>query len=184
MTNVVNKNTVVRVRGGSSTKVVLSPSVVQRINAIRPVSAAPASPEVNVTPRPNAVVLGGLGRTGPKGDKGDTGASAVGVPPIAFSYGDAPGAIWTADAAGTITGVRLLVATPFDGVGATIALGRSAGAVDAIMTTDQNYPGMASEYENTPDVHLAAGEAVTILIVPGTSGTQGAGTIYLSFLPD
>lgn len=117
---------------------------------------------------------------GPQGPRGAPGSS---IPVIAFAYGDAPSIIWTADVEGLLDNVRLIIDVPFDGVGAQIVVGTAVAADDAL-AADMNLPTMPYEYENTPDVHLAAGASVWLTIVPGAGATQGSGRLLIHFLPD
>jgi hypothetical protein len=114
---------------------------------------------------------------------GPPGPSASGVPPIAFSYGDASGAVFTAGEDGTIVLVRMSILTAFDGVGATLKLGTLAQP-ESILSAAQNDPSSTEEYENTPDLALSAGQSVILTIAPGTGAAHGNGTIYLVFNPD
>lgn len=123
---------------------------------------------------------------GPQGPQGEPGVSSGsgGIPPIAFSFGDAtPSTIYIPADAGTFTEVRVIFDTPFNGTGAAIALGTIASP-QALLATNQNDPSGTSEYENTPDLHVGAGTAVRLSITPGSGASQGAGRILLTFVPD
>lgn len=123
---------------------------------------------------------------GPQGPQGEPGVSVGGggIAPISFSYGDAtPATIYTPADAGTITNVRVIFDTAFNGTGAAIALGTIASP-QALLATNQNDPSSTSEYENTPDLHVSAGTAIRLSITPGSGASQGSGRILLSFVPD
>lgn len=156
MTSVIinGDQTTVRVTGGSARRITLDERTVARIG--------------------NA-----MGVQGPQGVAGQAGGT---IQPVAFSYGDAPGVIYTATGAGTLTAVRLVVVTPFNGTAPTIALGTLAQPGAAMATTD-NDPMTVAEYEITADLHLDAGETLRITITPDGS-TAGAGLIYLTFIQD
>lgn len=145
------------------------------------VFVAPENPNVTVSPQLVRVV--DVVGTGPQGPVGPSGPSTQGVPPIAFSYGDASGAIFTPSEAGTIVLVRLVITTGFDGTNPSLQLGTVAQP-GAILSSAQNDPTTVAEYEHTPDLHLAALQSVVLTIVPGAGATQGNGTILLVFVPD
>jgi hypothetical protein len=131
-------------------------------------------------------VRGATGAQGPQGEQGEVGPagpSSAGVAPIAFSWGDASSVIWTPSDSGTLVVARLVIETAFDGAGAALTLGTNA-APAAIMSADQNAPGETGEYEVTADLALSAGTGVRLTITPGAGASQGAGLIYLIFLPD
>ena len=69
----------------------------------------------------------------------------------------------------------------FDGA-PTIRVGTLAQP-GAAMGSDANDPTAAGEYEVTADLRLSAGESLLLTISPG-GATQGAGLIYLTFIPD
>lgn len=106
------------------------------------------------------------------------------IPPIAFSFGDAtPNDIYTATVDGTFTDVRMTIETDFDGTGPSVALGVT-GDLDALLATNQSDPTEVGAYENAPDVHVSAGDQVIISITPGSGASQGAGRVFLVFVPD
>lgn len=132
------------------------------------------------------IVAGAAGMPGPPGPTGATGPagpSTQGIPPIAYSYGDAGGAIFTPTQSGTITLVRLTVSIAFNGVSPQIILGTLA-LPSAVIAANENDPTNLGEYETTPDLHINALESVRIVITPGAGATQGSGTILLTFVPD
>lgn len=178
----------VTVRGGS-TRVGISGGVSQRVTLDRRTTAEIADHRtqalVKVSNAPVDVVRrdttvktgGGMGVQGPKGEPGGT------IPAMHFSFGDAAHAVWTPDSPGLLTYVRLIIDTPFDGVDAAIVVG-TAAQPDAAMPAGYSDPAAMQEFENTPDIHLGAGEGVHLSITPGSGATQGAGRLILQYLPD
>lgn len=140
---------------------------------------------VEVQPRVRQIEIaarglrGEMGVQGPAGPAGTPGGT---VQPISFSYGDAPGAVYTPSAAGTITVARVVIETPFNGTAPSLQLGTLASPGAAMAATD-NDPTSSGEYEVTADLHLAAGEPLRITVTPDGS-TAGSGRIYLTFIPD
>lgn len=120
------------------------------------------------------------GPQGRRGEDGRPGADAAGqIPPVAFSWGDAPAAVFTAERAGVLTTVRIQFTTAFNGVGAQV---RVDAATEVAMPPEYNDPYSVLEYENTPDTALAEGDTVSLTVTPGTA-SQGAGLLFLTFLP-
>lgn len=117
---------------------------------------------------------------GPQGPPGAPGGS---IAPIDFAYGDAPRAVWTPESSGLLMLARLIILQAFNGVGAAIIVGTQTQP-DAAMPSNYNDPSRAFEYENTPDIRLAAGESIFLTITPGSGATAGAGTLILGFLPN
>lgn len=117
---------------------------------------------------------------GPQGPKGAPGST---IPPVYFAYGDAPSVRWTATDAGLLTGVRVIIRVAFNGVGPTIEVGVNAD-VDAALPAMYNDPTAVQEFENTPDIQMAAGDTVTLTISPGIGATLGSGVLLLEFQPD
>lgn len=179
MTNVIVRpgRTSVVVGGGS--RVVTRPvaAVTAVHNAPTPVSIDSSPNNVTVPQLPTKVITGNaMGVQGPKGEPGGS------VPAIAFSYGDAPSVVWTPDAPGILTLVRLKVTQSFNSPAAAIAVG-TASDPDAALPSAYVDASVAEEYENTPDIRLAPGEGVRLTITPG-GASQGAGLLFLTFTPD
>lgn len=102
---------------------------------------------------------------------------------IPFAYGDAtPADIYVPHEAGVLTLVRVQITTPFDGIGAAITLGTAADP-DAFVTADDIDPAMAASWEVLPDANVAAGEPITLTLIPGTGATAGAGRILIDTFP-
>jgi len=138
-----------------------------------------AAPQLEIARELRVVELAGVGARGEQGPPGPAGGGLVG--PFAFSYGDAPGNIYTPSVAGTITEARVIVTTPFDGVGASLTLG-TASEPNSIMATADSFLGELAEFEKPADKPINAGEGIRLSITPGSSATQGAGLIYLTFI--
>lgn len=142
-----------------------------------PVTVRGSQTPVQAIARATPVVVGNnIGRRGPRGPAGDS------IPPINFGFGDAPADVWTAESAGVLTIVRLQMRVPFDGAGAAIRVGLAGGDPEAILPAAWVHPYSDQEFEATPDLVLAQGDAVRLAITPGTA-TAGAGTLFLSFIP-
>lgn len=77
----------------------------------------------------------------------------------------------------------MLVDEVFDGIGAQLELGTAADP-DIAMPAGYSDLSALQEFETSPDVHLAAGEAVHLTITPGSGASAGAGRLLLEFLPD
>jgi hypothetical protein len=140
------------------------------------------STQVAVLRDPSTVVE--LNARGPMGPIGPAGPASDGtIAPISFSYGDAPGVVFTPSEDGTLTYARVVFETAFDGASPAFKLGTLADD-DCVMATHQNDPLEVGEYEVTADAPLVAGQSVYIAITPGAGASQGAGLIYLTFIPD
>lgn len=127
-------------------------------------------------------VRGPAGEDGPPGAQGQPGIDAAGqIPPIPFSWGDAPADVYVTNRAGVVTVARLQFTEPFTDPAATVTVG-TAAEPEAFMPAAFNAPASTYEFENTPDAPLADGEGVRLVINPGTS-SAGAGLLFLTFLP-
>jgi hypothetical protein len=120
------------------------------------------------------------GPQGPRGERGPPGADASGqVPPIPFSWGDAPREVFTAPTAGVLAIVRIQYTTAFNGSGASVRVGT---ATEVAMPESYNNPYTTHEFENSPDLMLDEGDVVYLTITPGTA-SAGAGLLFLTFIP-
>jgi hypothetical protein len=116
---------------------------------------------------------------GPQGPKGAPGGS---VPPIPFAYGDAPSIVWTPDAAGVITIVRLDILVAFNQP-STIKVG-VIGNTEALLRAQDNDPSSMLDYEVAADFPVVVGQGVWLEISPGGGTTQGSGVLYVTFIPE
>lgn len=118
-------------------------------------------------------------RQGIQGPRGFPGGS---IPPIHFAYGDAGSIVYTDEAPGTYTRIRIDITTPFDGTDPRIIVGTAADH-DVLMGADGNDPLTEAGFEVTTDLHVAGATGVWLEVsAPGAA--QGAGVLYLEFLPD
>lgn len=128
----------------------------------------------------NTVEIVARGPQGPRGERGPAGADSSGqVPPIPFSWGDAPREVFTAPTAGVLAIVRIQYTTAFNGSGASVRVGTVA---EAAMPESYSNPYTTHEFENSPDLMLDEGDVVYLTITPGTA-SAGAGLLFLTFLP-
>ena len=111
----------------------------------------------------------------------DTGGSAIDVPPIPFSFGDAPGAVWTAPVAGVFTIARCNVTEAFNSASPTIKVGTDADPESLIPAAYIDAKSVA-DYENSPDVEVAMGDHVHLAIAPD-GATRGTGLLLINFKP-
>lgn len=171
-------STQVLLGGAVQRTLVLDDRTVAQINQARGQTIVqPNNTAVTVTEQPTRVMLGtSMGPQGPKGEPGGT------IPTIGFSYGDAPGVVWTPDTGGVLTYARIKITTAFDAPGATIMVGTLSDP-EAALPAGYVWPQAAEEYENTPDVRLIAGQSIRIHIDPA-GATAGAGLLFLAFTPD
>jgi len=116
---------------------------------------------------------------GPQGPRGFPGGS---IPPIEFAYGDAAAIRYTTEGPGTFTLARVDVTTVFNGAAPSILVG-FVGDTDALMTATDSDLLFPAGFENTPDLHVAGATGVWVEIAPSGS-SQGAGVLYLVFMPD
>lgn len=110
------------------------------------------------------------------------GAAYLPIAPIAFAFGDAPGAIYTAPVMQVLTYCRVLVTTSFDGTSPALRIGTLAGA-ETVMPASSSDMRMTYDYERLLDLPLNQGDQVLISITPGSGASQGAGLIFLNALP-
>ena len=102
---------------------------------------------------------------------------------IPFAFGDAtPADIYIPHEAGVLTLARVQVTTPFDGVGAEIQIGTAADPDAFVGAADVDLAVPAS-WEVLPDATVAAGEPITLTLIPGAGATAGAGRILIDTFP-
>lgn len=177
---IVNRPITVRVGPGAPRPIVLSRPTTTAIRdgqarrnvAVRAVRT-PVQVEQAKTVRVDTIQRGLPGRDGLDG--------AGLLPPIPFGWGDAPRAVFTPAADGILTICRIQFTQPFDDPAASVRVGTTA-APGAAMPAEWNRPASSLEFENTPDLPMAAGEPLILTIAPAAS-TQGGGLLFLSFLP-
>jgi hypothetical protein len=179
---------VVQQQGGQT--IVLSKSVVATIAALKRDTnvvggnvVQVVARDANVTPvdRPTDVTINRQGLQGPKGDPGVSGGGAL--PPINFSYGDAAHVVYTAPSNGVFTICRVDVSTAFNGTGAAIHVGL-VGNIDVLIPSNHIDPTSVGGYEQTADYTVSTGAQVWLQIAPGAGATQGAGQLFLTFIPE
>ena len=122
--------------------------------------------------------LGGLqvvevGISGPQGPPGPAGVSDLEL--IPFSYGDAsPRIVLNLLSNQTVLQVNCNITEPFNGAGASFALGTFAQP-DVLVAPAQIDLGIPTEFEINPNVLLTAPIDIVLTLVPGAGATQGAG---------
>lgn len=104
------------------------------------------------------------------------------VPPIQFSYGDAPSVVWLTPVDGAFTITRVDITEAFN-LPATISVG-VVGDADALMRTIDNAPQFEAGYEVAADYPVTAGTGLWLEITPSPGTTQGAGVLYVTFVPE
>jgi hypothetical protein len=122
-----------------------------------------------------------VGTPGLQGIPGQSGG--ISVPPINFTFGEAPHAVWPAPVNGTFTVARVEITEEFDGTGASISAGTQAQP-SAVMPPELNNPYELGSYETAADFEVAQGGQLYITIVPGAGATRGAGTLYVDFVAE
>lgn len=158
--------------------ITLDRATVARMQAAQRV--IPRESPVNAIVRPEnpRVVASGMGAPGKDGING--GGT---TPPVTFSFGDAPHPVFTAVGPGTLTVCRIVMKTPFNGAPSSIRLGTSADP-ENVMRAEYVDLASTSEFENTPDIHMADGDEVLIALSVGIGATAGDGIILFTFVPD
>lgn len=96
-----------------------------------------------------------------------------------FGFGDAsPAQVTTVAAGRTLLRVAIAVQTPFDGVGAVLAVGDGT-TPDRFLASDQVNPGAAAMYVASPALKLAANTPLCLAITPGAGASVGSGLLIL-----
>lgn len=115
--------------------------------------------------------------TGPLGPQGPTGTV---IPAgIGFQYGDVSPVFGVTIAAGQrVMECRLIIETPFDGVGAALSIGDASNHQSLLATTQVN-PAMAGGYFSVPLVKYAEATALNLYFTPGADPHQGAGKFFI-----
>lgn len=122
---------------------------------------------------------------GEQGPAGPPGADGSGVNYSRnFSYGDAsPDSISTPVPANKLVrSCRIVIETPFNGVGAALKVGDS-GNLSRLMGITDNDPATAATYETSPQTLFGGPTQCLITITPGSGATQGTGQVILEIEP-
>lgn len=115
-------------------------------------------------------------KAGLRGAKGESGQT---FPPVAFAFGDAsPRLLHILTDSALLVSVQLIIATTFNGNGASLRIRTQTGAV--LLDSDQVAPDFSATYESTPGVSLAAGTGIYLEITPGEGATAGSGFVVLN----
>lgn len=122
---------------------------------------------------------GPQGVAGPPGPRGDAGPGG-GTLSHPFAFGDAAQLVYTATQAGRLVGVSLSVRVGFDGVAPLVLLGKAGTPPDDVLDAGDSDPAAADLYGRELDYPLAAGDALTLTVVPSGS-TRGEGVLTLFF---
>lgn len=97
---------------------------------------------------------------------------------IDFTFGDAtPAPIYTLTENAANVLLRVVIRTPFNGVGAALSLVAASGPT--LLASSDIAPSVAGGYEAAPDAILLAGDVIQLVITPGTGATAGAGFIVV-----
>ncbi len=124
----------------------------------------------------------GITITNPQGFGGDPVISAHGRKVIDFTFGDAsPSPIYTITENAANVLLRIVIRTPFNGVGAALSLNALSGPT--LLPSTAIAPSIAGGYEAAPDVVLLAGDVIRLVITPGSGATAGAGSIIVDTIP-
>jgi len=100
-----------------------------------------------------------------------------------FAWGDAtPLLVGVATSGRTVESVTLTIKTPFDGVGASLAVGKN-GDLSQLMTTSQIDPTTPGTYKSHPVVSYSEDTNIYIAITPGSGATAGNGVVTVAFHP-
>lgn len=143
---------------------------------VRPIDVTVEQRPIDVTIDKRPIEVRNIGMQGPPGAAGGT------IAPIHFAYGDASSIVWVAPASGVLTDVSLDITAAFNGTAPAVSIGTNIDP-GAAMAADQNDPTLASEYQNTANIALVAGQGVRLTITPA-GATTGAGVLYLTFIPN
>ena len=157
------------------------PTLVDSGGSTRIVVVEDAAAVATVTARTSTVTATSPGPQGPAGAPGASGSGLL--PAIEFSYGDAsPAVVATLTQITEIVAVSLQVEVPFNGTGASVALG-VAGQPGSLMPAADSDVSVLAVYEFSPRVEYPAGTQILLTIVPGAGASAGAGQIVLTTTP-
>jgi|GEM_PF-5428959 len=100
---------------------------------------------------------------------------------LSFSFGDAsPVNVIIAQVGQLIESVKILILTPFDGVGASLEVG-DVGQSDRLLLQNQVNPSVAATYESNPNYTYGSITQIELTINPGTGATQGSGLLVITY---
>ena len=120
---------------------------------------------------------------GVQGDKGEAGMDSGEQPASSFSFNEpTPKVLKTLTAGRLISEINLSIRVPFDGSGASLAIG-TASAPGELVASNENDPSRLLQFEFSPDVQYPAGTEIILTINPGTGATQGSGVVEFQMLP-
>lgn len=121
------------------------------------------------------VIPGLRGEQGPPG----TANSVIGID---FQYNQVSPVVFplTIPAGKLVLECRLIITTPFDGVGATLALGTILNPSEFI-SPDQCDPVTSGCYTTYPFIKVNSEISVLLTVQPGTDASQGAGLLFVYF---
>jgi hypothetical protein len=140
---------------------------------------------LTITPQPANVVtvdcdhikVVTVGVQGPVGPQGPSGTS---TPPYYFSFGDAsPVTILSGLPATKVLEVTVVFTTQFNGAPTSLSVGTLVSPT-LFVAPNQVDPSIASEFEVTSGLTLAAGNDIRLTLSLGAGCTQGAGWILIN----
>jgi len=99
---------------------------------------------------------------------------------VSFNYGDAtPKNLVLVPANTVVTGVSIIILTPFDDPASTLSVG-DAGDVQRLLATTDNSTSVAGTYSTEPAYKYTMSTQLTLSISPGTS-TVGSGIVIVYY---
>ena len=100
---------------------------------------------------------------------------------IPFNYGDStPELITTLPANSVVKQVDIIILTAFNGVGAALSVGSSAGSYIDLLNTSMVAPSLVGTWSNEPGLQYTSSTQVFIQITAGTGASQGKGYVVLT----
>ena len=97
-----------------------------------------------------------------------------------FHYGDAtPSPLMTIPAGKTILSCSIIITQAFNGIGASLSIGKSASYND-VMATSDNIPGELSTWQTAPNIVYGVNTPISLSITPGAGATAGAGIVTIT----
>lgn len=111
-------------------------------------------------------------------EQGPAGPGGGALTTINFSFGDAARVIALSLMGRIVSAVNINVATPFNGVGASLSIG-TLTAPNLLVAPTQLDLSVATEFEIKPNVKFQSPTDIYLTITPGAGATQGAGWLVL-----